>query len=140
MATRSWRWVGSCRPPARRGGWGCPLARWASGDGDEREGGETKSDEARRIVYALTDRRAITITPSLIGSRMFQSFGPEFLPQLSRVERANGCGDLVFRRLELNYQTSRSWPQTATAMGFLGIENVRAVEGLVRQTLGGRGL
>jgi hypothetical protein len=85
-------------------------------------------DRIRKIVYALTDRRALVWTPNFLGGGFTtRSYAGEGLGRMNRVERANGSGDLIF---EEQY-TSRSRSQ----YGFMAIDRVREVEELVRLTL-----
>ena len=76
----------------------------------------------------LTDRRALILEPRPLGGRRLRAFTPEVLKLMRCKERGDGSGDLVFdRRKDL-----AGWPQS---VGFLGVDRVREVEGLVRRTL-----
>jgi hypothetical protein len=86
---------------------------------------------ARRTAYALTDRRAIVFQPSLFGRVTVQSFTASGLGQLTRSERSDGSGDLVFQSYLTGFGTNARTVQT----GFMGIDRVREVEDLVRKTL-----
>jgi hypothetical protein len=86
---------------------------------------------ARKTVYALTDRRAIIFKPSWFGRVLVQSFTAAGLGQMSRRERPDGSGDLIFQVFTTGFgENARSEQQ-----GFLAIDDVRAVEDLVRRTL-----
>jgi hypothetical protein len=87
---------------------------------------------ARRTCYALTNRRAIIWEPSLLGMRQVRSYTASGLGSLSRLERADGSGDLVFE--EFRTRDSEGGTHT-TRRGFLAIANVREVEELLRKTL-----
>ena len=87
--------------------------------------------KARRTVYLITDRRAILLVK--VFRERALSFGPEKLKSIRKYERADGSGEIVLSRdprLALRY--SVSWRGT----GFVGIENVREVERLLRELAG----
>jgi hypothetical protein len=92
---------------------------------------------ARRAVYAITDRRAIVWQARPFGSELtVRSFAPAELTQITRVERADGTGDLVFLEVfnhSVNSKGHRS--STRTRLGFLGVDGVRDVEDVLRKTL-----
>jgi hypothetical protein len=82
----------------------------------------------RRTHYALTDRRALVIAPGFAGRTNTKSFTADEL-RLMRVEdHRDGTGDLIFA-------CPPTWVRVAETVGFLGIDQVRDVEALVRQTL-----
>lgn len=81
-----------------------------------------------RTCYALTDRRAVVIAPGFAGRHKTKSFTGDEL-RLMRVEdQGDGTGDLIFA-------SPSTWVGMAETIGFLGIEQVRDVEALVRQKL-----
>jgi len=86
---------------------------------------------AKKTVYALSDRRTIILQPTWFGRILVQSFTAAGLGQMSRRERPDGSGDLVFQVLHAaggeSHQTLRR--------GFLGIDRVKEIEDLVRATL-----
>jgi hypothetical protein len=86
---------------------------------------------ARRTVYALSDRRAILWQPGWFGQVSVQSFTASGLGQMSRLERPDGSGDLVFQV----YTTGVGENAHTVRRGFMGIDHVRDVEELVRKTL-----
>ena len=93
----------------------------------------------RRIIYALTDRRAILWEPNWFGKGYtVRNYTREGLGRMVRVDRADGSGDLVF---EEYYTTSTNNDGYSTNQrhqrGFMGIDRVRDVEELVRLTLMG---
>ena len=92
---------------------------------------------AGRTVYALTDRRAIVWrAKALRGEIEVRSFQPAELGELTRVERTDGTGDLVFREIvSTGYDSDGDRRTTRTRLGFIGIERVRDVEDLLRKTL-----
>ncbi len=88
--------------------------------------------KALRTCYVLTDGRAIVMEPLWLRGVRFRSYGPEQLASMWRVERRNGTGDLIFQETT---STGAKRGQTRTEDGFLGVERVREVEELVRDTL-----
>jgi hypothetical protein len=86
---------------------------------------------ARKTVYALTSRRAIIWQPSWFGRVTVQSFTALGLGQMSRMERPDGSGDLVFQV----YVTGFGENAHTERRGFMAIDNVKDVEELVRKTL-----
>jgi hypothetical protein len=86
---------------------------------------------ARKTVYALSDRRAIIWQPSWFGRITVQSFTASGLGQMSRAERPDGSGDLVFQV----YSTGYGENAQTVRRGFMGIDRVRDIEQLVRKTL-----
>jgi hypothetical protein len=91
---------------------------------------------ARRDVYAITDRRVIMWQARPFGELIVRSFAPTELTQLTRVERADGTGDLVLLEV-LNQVNSRGHHRmwSPTRLGFVGVNNVREVEDLLRKSL-----
>jgi hypothetical protein len=92
---------------------------------------------ARRAAYAITDRRALVWQARPFGSELtVRSFAPAELTQITRVERADGTGDLVFLEV-FNHSTNSKGHRstTRTRFGFLGVDGVRDVEDLLRKTL-----
>jgi hypothetical protein len=86
----------------------------------------------KRTVYALTDRRALIWQPSLFGSSEVRSYTANGLGHMSRVERGDGAGDLVF---EEYYTYGNKGGSSRHQRGFLAVPRVREVEDLVRRTL-----
>jgi hypothetical protein len=90
-----------------------------------------------RIVYALTDRRAILWEPGWFGGQYtVRNYTREGLGRMYRKDRADGAGDLVFEEF---YTRSSDADGNVSTMrnqrGFLGIDRVREVEELLRLTL-----
>jgi len=86
---------------------------------------------AQQTVYVLTDRRAIIWGLGWFGRVVVQSVTPAGMGQMSRVERQDGAGDLIFQI----YTTGAGEDSRTVRRGFLGINEVRQVEALVRLTL-----
>jgi len=84
--------------------------------------------KARRTAYAITNKRAI-IFESGWGSRI-RSFYPKDLADLTRNQKADGSGDIIFK-YEISYG-SRDHTYKKE-VGFLGIDNVRDIEQMLRQ-------
>ena len=100
-----------------------PFLRWRAGG---------------RTYYLLTSRRAVVCEPGWNRSMTVYSYPPDALHQMKCVEYPDGTGDLVFEEhpgmeAEINGRRTTGAP---LPRGFLGIDRVRAVEQLVRQTLG----
>jgi hypothetical protein len=82
--------------------------------------------KGQRTCYALTDRRAIVVQPVSFRIEM-RSYTPDGLLSISRRERRDGAGDLIFAEVRTEDQVRRE--------GFLAIDRVREVEDLLRKTL-----
>lgn len=83
---------------------------------------------ARRIVYVVTDGRAIVLRGGLAGGVSARSFEPEKLGDLRRDQRADGSGSLVFGQDIVTGRNGRR----AVDYGFLAVPNVREAEEFVR--------
>jgi hypothetical protein len=86
---------------------------------------------ARRTVYAITDRRAIVWIAQAWGRTEVQSFEPKRLLSLTRTERANGSGDLIFEQ----FRETNGSSTTTIRRGFMGLRDVRDAEEVLRETL-----
>jgi hypothetical protein len=86
---------------------------------------------AGKLVYALTDRRAIIFRTGLRNTITVRSFESSTLTDLTRTERPDGSGDLIFTR-DIT-QTSDS--NFSRDIGFLGVRDVRKVEKIIRDSL-----
>jgi len=102
--------------------------------------------QARRTIYAITDQRVFIISD--VRRRSVTSYGPNSIFLLQVTERADGSGDIVFRRdrlLERVY-VNASGDQTDDSgipsihqrgamikIGFFGIPEVRKVEEAMRR-------
>jgi len=85
---------------------------------------------AARVLYAITDRRALVLEPGGRGARTVKSFEPAALQSLERIEHPDGSGDLVFSRQ--NWRDSDG-DRRSTQAGFTGVPRVREVEELIRK-------
>ncbi|HEV3255374.1 MAG TPA: hypothetical protein VG013_00710 [Gemmataceae bacterium] len=90
---------------------------------------------ARQTMYALTDRRAIVWEPAWWGTVTVRDYTAAGLGRMSRTERADGSGDLVFEEFTTVSSSSNGTTSSTTRRGFLAIDHVREVEDLVRRTL-----
>jgi hypothetical protein len=91
---------------------------------------------AEQTLYALTNRRALVLEPSLWGPGVVRSYTAAGLGKMFRRERADGSGDLVFDEYTTRTTDSEGMVSTATHWrGFLAVSDVRTVEDLVRRTL-----
>jgi len=87
---------------------------------------------ALRTCYALTDVRAIILTPGWAGGTEVRSFKGSDFGKMARRDYADGSGDLIFEEIVTRNSDGGS---NRTERGFLGIENVRDVEELIQRTL-----
>lgn len=86
---------------------------------------------AARMAYVITDQRAIIWEAGWFGRLHVQSFGPERLASMTRSERADGSGDLIFEQF-----TTRAGTGVRTVRrGFLALPQVREAEQAVRDLL-----
>jgi hypothetical protein len=91
---------------------------------------------AKKVCYALTDRRAITWEPRWFGGVAVRSYGPSQLTKIRRTEYPDGSGDLVFEEIITYGRDSDGYTTTSRQRnGFLSIANVREVEELLRKAL-----
>jgi hypothetical protein len=94
--------------------------------------------QASRIVYVITDRRALIIQRGLLGQVTVRSFEPASLTEVTRTQYADGSGNLIFLR---EYRTadrfSRFGPDGRYAgpipVGFLAIPDVKGAEDRIRE-------
>jgi hypothetical protein len=85
--------------------------------------------KASRTVYAITDRRALSIERDILGRVVVRSFEPQNLAVLSRTQRADGSGNLVFQR---EYRREGQQGRFVD-IGFFAIPNVKEVEDHIRE-------
>lgn len=78
--------------------------------------------------YALTDRRAVISEPGLLGRPKIGRYTADSLRLMRLEEDDDGTGDLIF-------ESPPNRVGMAQTVGFLGIEEAREVEALVRRTL-----
>lgn len=90
---------------------------------------------ARKTLYALTDRRALVWEPSFWGTTTLRQYTAAGLGHLTRVERSDGSGDLVFEEFTTVNRSGNGTSTSTTRRGFLAIDRVHEVEHLIRQTL-----
>jgi hypothetical protein len=96
-----------------------------------------------KTCYVLTNRRAIVWIPGFFGEGEFDSYSVAMLQLMRRRDSwfISGAGDLVFRTVTTITTTySRSDPvgrssSSVARYGFLGLDDVRSVEKLIRHTL-----
>ncbi len=82
---------------------------------------------ARRTAYVVTDRRAIVFA----GGRAtaIKSYRPDQLHQVSRTQRADGSGDVVFTQ---KIRVDSDGDKNATQEGFLDVQDAKYVESLIK--------
>lgn len=88
--------------------------------------------KARSTVYVITTMRAIIFEPSIFGGMDITSFRADDLADISRTQRTDGSGDLVFAR-EVSHGRNGT---RVKEIGFLGIPRVKAVEDMLRALRG----
>lgn len=87
--------------------------------------------KARNTVYLITDRRAVEIVRESFGGRSVRSFEPRRVMQMSRTDRRDGSGDLIFEVVTLGSGSGASTERR----GFKNVADVRGVEQRLRETL-----
>jgi len=88
--------------------------------------------KAKGTVYVLTDKRAIVLEGGWRTN--IRSFGPAQLRDLSRTQRADGSGDIVFKsEISCDVQSNN---RSVKAIGFFGIDSVKEVEDKIREVAG----
>ncbi|MHB1560058.1 MAG: hypothetical protein ACYC61_21615 [Isosphaeraceae bacterium] len=86
---------------------------------------------ARRLAgtrYLLSDHRAVIIAPDRPGNWVMHEYLPDDLALMHCEERPDGSGSLIF-------EDRPTWAGIREPAGFLGIDQVREVESLIRRTL-----
>jgi hypothetical protein len=84
---------------------------------------------AKRTIYVITDKRAIIFDGGFKTN--IRSFTANQLQDLSRKQRRDGSGDIVFKR-EISYNNQGN-NMPVKEIGFLGIDNVKDVEDKIRE-------
>ena len=91
---------------------------------------------AKRTCYALTNRRAILWAAGFFGSVEVRSYRPAALTKIVRRDYPNGSGDLVFEEtITMPGTRYRDTFASTQGHGFMGIDNVREIEELLRKAL-----
>lgn len=87
---------------------------------------------ARETVYGLADQRAITSESQWpMRSRVVRSYGPEKLTNPDLEVHDDGTGSLVFERVDSGVVAKGQ--RMLAPCGFVGVADVRRVQGLVRK-------
>ena len=81
---------------------------------------------AKKTLYAVTSSRALIFEPNTFIGFTLRSFAPGTLNDVERTQRANGSGDLVFKKDFV--RTARKSRGYTFPVGFFGIPDVRNVE------------
>lgn len=84
--------------------------------------------KAFKTVYVITDRRAIMFDGGWMT--MVRSYPPHRLQNVYRKEKRNGSGDVI---LEQRMRSGGENGPQAMDVGFLGIRDPKAVEGMLRE-------
>lgn len=82
---------------------------------------------ARKTVYAITDRRAIIFDSGL--SMKIRSYGPDELGELTRKQKPDGSGDII---LDEKITRDSDGDAHTRKIGFFGIPDVKEVERMLR--------
>ncbi len=84
--------------------------------------------KAQKVVYAITSVRAIIFE----GSRNLKvkSYGPERLKNLSKNQKMDGSGDIIFEKTQNSDNREKT---DSFLVGFMAVGNVNEVEGLLRK-------
>ena len=91
--------------------------------------------KAQNTVYALTDKRALILSPTWRGVISVRSIPPEHLSARTRTQNPDGSGTLVFTQLTTAQR--RAGPDGGTyavTVGFENIADVREVDALIERT------
>ncbi|HYE63608.1 MAG TPA: hypothetical protein VD997_16575 [Phycisphaerales bacterium] len=89
--------------------------------------------KAGRTVYAITDQGALLIEGSFFGARTVTRYPPSRLENITRRERGDGSGDLIFAH-EL-YERPKNRGLATRPIGFLSIPTVRDAERVLREVI-----
>lgn len=91
---------------------------------------------AKKTVYALTDRRAIIWEPAgMFGGAAVRNYTAAGLGRMSRTERGDGSGSLVFEEVVTHHGHGSDSRSHTHERGFLHVDRVREVEDAVRRAL-----
>jgi hypothetical protein len=85
--------------------------------------------KAKSTVYAVTDKRLLVISEG--RSKTVHSFDPDQIGDITRRERPDGSGDIIFARI-VDDETEGYRRSRVTENGFLAVPDVRTVERHVR--------
>lgn len=88
---------------------------------------------AQKIVYAITDKRALILSPTWRNGISVRSIPPEHLTDRTRAQNPDGSGSLVFTHLTTTRSTGQGGTTTVT-VGFDNIADVRDVDALIERT------
>jgi hypothetical protein len=90
---------------------------------------------ARRMVYAVTDRRLLIVTlPALWWGRSVQSFGAGDIRGLTRRMHGDSTGDVIFSSETYSVRRRYGYSTRTRDVGFFGIPDAREVEELISRT------
>jgi hypothetical protein len=91
--------------------------------------------KALKTVYAITDRRAITLEAG--WSRKVRSFPSSELANVYRKEKRNGTGDVI---ITIDKKADSEGNTIAEPLGFLRIREPKAVERMLKELAGDAGM
>lgn len=87
------------------------------------------SQRTKRTFYAVTNKRALVMYLKKDGETVVHEYTPERLGNLTVRTGPHGAGDIIFQVIRRRVQGSGDWPEQRIFKGFLGVANVREVEG-----------
>ena len=90
--------------------------------------------KAQKTVYALTDERALILTPTWRGGVSVRSITPEKLSPRKRTRNSDGSGSLFFSRVTVTLPSAGPSGTYVVPVGFEHIADVRDVEALIEKT------
>jgi hypothetical protein len=90
---------------------------------------------AKQVCYGLTNQRLIIVQPGQFGIVEVQSILPANFESVTRKEYTDGSGDLLFGAHLANRNQDDYSRAGRHQNAFIGIQDVREVEALIRRTL-----
>jgi len=90
--------------------------------------------KAQKTVYALTDERALILTPTWRGGVSVRSIPPEKLSPRKRTRNSDGSGSLLFSRVTVTLPACNPSGTYVVPVGFEHIAAVRELDELIEKT------
>ena len=90
--------------------------------------------KAKKIVYALTDERALILTPTGRGGVSVRSITPTELIPRKRTRNSDGSGSLLFSRVTVARRGANTSGWYEVPVGFEHIADIGEVEALIEKT------
>lgn len=90
---------------------------------------------AQKTVYALTDKRALILTPAWRSGVSVRTIAPEELTDRTRTQDPDGSGTITFNRLTtMQHRSGHDSGTYNLTVGFENIPDVRDVDSLIDRT------